>query len=123
MLDGRTALKDVEYRSNMDELDLLVTVCRLIGTGLVKQIQPHRCMSEDTCALLIERLNSGLSDIVGPVAEVIIKKALDAATATNHNLAACDIPLLFSVIQFYLEDDENEMFARWCEGFEGNLLN
>lgn len=118
LLDGRMALKEVQAKSDMAELDLLLTLCKLIKTGLVKVVRPHQPMAVEKRTALLEQIENELSEITGPVASVIIADAFKAIGAPPEALAECDIAHLFSVITIHLEDDEREAFARWVEAYE-----
>lgn len=117
LLDGKLALKEVQGKSDMSELDLLVTLCKLIKTGLVKVVRPHQSMDEQKRSELLDQIEDELSEITGPVASIIINDAFKAIGAPAEELAECDIPHLFSVISFHLEEDEREAFNRWVESF------
>jgi len=117
ILDGKASIKEAQQKSDMSELDLLVTICRLIKTGLVKEVRPHQPMAAEKRLGFLEGLENVLSDITGPVASVLINDAFQAIGAPPDKLAECDIPHLYSVIAFHLEDDEKEAFSEWVSAF------
>lgn len=117
LLDGTRPIKEVLQKSELSELDLLLTVCKLLKTGLLKQIHPHQPMTEDKRSDFLDQLQNTLSDITGPVASVIVNDAFEAIGVLPEELAECDISYLFSVVSFHLEDDEKEAFSQWVKAY------
>lgn len=117
LLDGTNSIKSVLQKSELNELDLFWTVCKLLKTGLLKEIKPHQPLAEDQRSAFIGQLENILSEITGPVASVIISDAFDAVDISPEELAECDISFLFSVVSFYLDDDEKEAFSQWVEAY------
>ena len=118
LLDGQKSVRDVQQKSDLSELDVLLTICRLIKTGLVKQVHSHQPMTDEKRNLFIGELNDILSDITGPVASVIINDAFEAIGAPPEDLAECDLPHLYSVVKFHLEEDERAEFTKWLDTFK-----
>lgn len=110
LLDGKATLHEVQRRSQLNELDLLLIVCKLIKAGLLKPIRPHQPLEDKGRKAFLEELHNTLSDLTGPVATVIINDAFEAVGASAETLALCDIPHLFSVIALHLEEDEKQAF-------------
>lgn len=118
LLDGKTSIKEAQKKSDLNELDMLVTICRLIKTGLVKKIHSHKPMAGEKRSVFLDELNDILSDITGPVASVIINDAFEAIGAPPEELAECDLPHLYSVVRHHLEEDERAEFTKWLETFK-----
>jgi hypothetical protein len=112
LLNGKATIKEVQCRSQLNELDLLVIVCKLIKAGLVRQIAAHQPMASKGRKAFLEELHNTLADITGPVASVLIADAFDAIGAPAETLAECDIPHLFALIALHLEDDEKKTLLR-----------
>lgn len=118
LLNGKTSIKEAQQKSDLSELDMLVTICRLIKMGLVKKVHSHEPMADEKRIVFLDELNDILSDITGPVASVIINDAFEAIGATPEELAECDLPHLYSVVNFHLEEDERAEFTKWLETFK-----
>ena len=118
LLDGENSIKEVQGKYDMNELDLLLTICKLIKKGLIVQVRPHQPMDVDSRSDFLEKLNDKLSDITGPVASVIINDAFEAIGAPPEQLAQCDITHLYTTIAFHLEDDEKETFSTWADSVQ-----
>ncbi len=117
LLDGNASIKEVQAKTDLSELDVLLTVCKFIKHQLVRVVHPHQPMDADRRSVFLEQLENTLSDITGPVASVIINDAFEAIGAPAEELAECDISHLYAVIISHLEDDEKEAFTQWTQTF------
>lgn len=117
LLDGNAPIKEVQQKTDLSELDVLLTMCKFIKHQLVRIVRPHQPMDAARRTAFLEQLENTLSDITGPVASVLIHDAFEAIGAPAEELAECDVTHLYAVIISHLEDDEKEAFIQWTNTF------
>lgn len=117
LLDGKRPLKKVVPESGYSELDVLISVYRLVSSDIAKFLSDSIPMPEKERADFVNTLSEKLMEFVGPAASILISDAFKALGHGPEMLSREEIPRLIESVYDPLEKKEQEALARWSLAF------
>jgi hypothetical protein len=107
-MDGLKTVIEILVKSEVSELEVLLIISRFVKNGLAEVVKFHEPISSDENSRFFAILIETLSDITGPVAEVLVDEVCDAMGMTREDLCKSDIGPLFNFIRKKLDKDEQD---------------
>jgi len=115
--DGKRTVSEVVIKTNLPELKVLKCISQFKRRGLISLASSHRPMGETDRTTFLDGLNSELSDLVGPAAEMIIDAALESIPVTPAFLAREHLPVLIEKITAHLDAQEAPRIRKWAASY------
>ena len=109
-IDGVKTVIEILIKSELSELEVLLIISSFVSKGIIEIATPHAPISNVENNRFFNILHDVLSDITGPVAEVLVDEVCDAMGMARENLCKSDIGPMLDFIRKRLDDDERDAF-------------
>jgi hypothetical protein len=113
LLDGKRPLKQVVPGSGYSELDVLISIFRLVSSGIVKFLSDDIPMPDKEREAFLESLSSKLTGYVGPAAAILVNDAFQTLGHGSEMLTLKEIPIVIESVSDPLEKEERELLTQW----------
>jgi len=117
LLDGKRPLKKVVPESGYSELDVLISIFRLVSSGIVRFLSDNVSMPDNEREAFISTLSNKLTEFVGPAAAILVHDAFQALGHGPEMLAREEIPKIIESVYDPLDKKEREALAQWSLDF------
>lgn len=105
-MDGSKTVKKILNYSKFSELQTLIIMSRFVDNGFAKVVRPHEPLPASENDRRFAQLIEILSEIIGPVAGVLVDEACYAMGMVQDHFCESDFKLLLFFIMDQLEEDE-----------------
>ncbi len=109
-IDGVKTVIEILIKSELSELEVLLIISSFANKGIIEMTTPHVPISTVENNRFFTILHEVLSDITGPVAEVLVDEVCNAMGMARKNLCKSDIGPMLNFIRKRLDDDERDAF-------------
>ncbi len=107
-IDGIKSVLEIWINSALSELDVLLIISHFVDRGLAYLLRAHEPLSVDEKRRFFKILTETLSEITGPVAEIIVDEVCAAMGKAREDFCKSDLGPLFNYICTGLEKEEQE---------------
>lgn len=117
LLDGRRPLKQVVPESGYSELDVLISIFRLVSSGIAIFLSDNIPIPDEEREAFLNTLSNKLTEFVGPAAAILINDAFQALGHGTEMLAREEIPGIIKSVYDPLEKNERESLVQWSSDY------
>ena len=117
LLDGNRSIEDVLAIAGKPELPVLTHICRLILAGVTEEVVRKDVMVKHERTDFLDSLNDQLTELVGPVASILVEDAFEAIESQPDMLTKEEIPQLSTAISTHLDAADKSELHRWTTGY------
>jgi len=107
-LDGVKTIIEILVHSELYELEVLLIISGFVDRKFAEIKSPHASVTSDESNRFFEIVVDMLSDITGPVGEIIVDEVCDAMGMARENLCKSDIGPLLNAARKRLDTDEQD---------------
>ena len=107
-MDGVKTVIEILIKSEVSELELLLNIANFADKGLAEVVKFHESISSDESNRFFTILIDVLSEITGPVGEILVDEVCDAMGMAREDLCVSDTGPLLNFIRERLDADEQE---------------
>ncbi len=112
LLDGTRSVEQVISESGQPELEVLAKIYKLCNLGIARIFKANKPMKKQACESFLKNLQETLSELVGPVADVLLDDAFEKIGIQPDSLSETDIPLLLNTIGAELGEKERAVLGK-----------
>lgn len=117
LLDGKRPLKKVVPESGYSELDVLISIFRLVSSGIARFLSDSIPMPDTEREAFINTLSNKLTEFVGPAAAILVNDAFQALGHGTEMLSREEVPRIIESVYDPLEKKEKEDLVQWSLDF------
>ena len=107
-MDGVKTVIEILIKSEVSELELLLIISQFVDKGFIEVVKFHESVSADESNRFFTILIEVLSDITGPVGEILVDEVCDAMGMAREDLCVSDTGPLLNFIREKLDEDEQD---------------
>ena len=115
LLNGKRSVGEIIEKAGAAEIAVLISIYKLVRNGAASMVTDQKPMDPEKSEAFLSSLTEKLSDLVGPVADMLVDEALDDIGCGRETLSENQVPKVIDLICTHMDDKECAVIHSWAD--------